>query len=74
MKMPTFVGIFIFISRENFMLNYVEHEKKFYSLKAGSQNMSTATFNIVLFMSKVYFFLLFDAFIASKCSLSTYNI
>ena len=27
MKMPTIVGIFIFISRENFMLNCVEHEK-----------------------------------------------
>ena len=29
MKMPTIVGIFIFISRENFMLNWVEHEKSF---------------------------------------------
>ena len=29
MKMPTFVGIFIFISRENFMLSSVEHEKSF---------------------------------------------
>ena len=29
MKMPTKVGIFIFISRENFMLSWVEHEKSF---------------------------------------------
>ena len=28
MKMPTIVGIFILISRENFMLSYVEHEKR----------------------------------------------
>ena len=27
--MPTIVGIFIFISRENFMLSWVEHEKSF---------------------------------------------
>ena len=27
MKMPTIVGIFIFISRENFMLRLAEHEK-----------------------------------------------
>ena len=32
--MPTIVGIFIFISRENFMLSGVEHEKKFYNLGA----------------------------------------
>ena len=29
MKMPTIVGIFIFISRENFMLSCAEHEKRF---------------------------------------------
>ena len=29
MKMSTFVGIFIFISRENFMLSCVKHEKSF---------------------------------------------
>ena len=34
LKMPTVVGIFIFISRENFMLSWVEHEKKFYNLRA----------------------------------------
>ena len=27
MKMPTIVGIFIFISREEFMFNWVEQEK-----------------------------------------------
>ena len=29
MKMPTIVGIFIFTSRENFMLSWVEHEQRF---------------------------------------------
>ena len=29
MKMPTIVRIFIFISRENFMLSWVEHENSF---------------------------------------------
>ena len=29
MKMPTIVGIFIYISREIFMLSRVEHEKSF---------------------------------------------
>ena len=29
MKMPTIVGIFIFISRENFMLSWDKHEKSF---------------------------------------------
>ena len=28
-KMPTIVGILIFMSRKNFMLNSVEHEKSF---------------------------------------------
>ena len=32
MKMPTIVGIFIFISWENFMLSWVEHEKSFITL------------------------------------------
>ena len=31
MKMPTIVRIFIFISRENFMCSWVEHEKSFIS-------------------------------------------
>ena len=34
MKMPTFFGIFIFISRENFMFSRVEHEKMLYNLRA----------------------------------------
>ena len=34
MKMPTVVGIFMFISRENFMYSWLEHEKKFYNLGA----------------------------------------
>ena len=38
MKMSTIVGIFIFISRENFMLGWVEHEKSFIS--SGPRNSS----------------------------------
>ena len=33
-KMPTIVGILTFMSRKNFMLNSVEHSKKFYNLGA----------------------------------------
>ena len=35
MKMPTFVGIFTFLSRENFMLSWVEHEKSFITSGPG---------------------------------------
>ena len=35
MKMPTLVGIFIFISRENFMYSGVEHEKSFIISEPG---------------------------------------
>ena len=34
-KMPTIVGILTFMSRINFMISRVEHEKKFYSLRPG---------------------------------------
>ena len=33
-KMPTILGILTSMSRINFMLSWVEHEKKFYNLKA----------------------------------------
>ena len=35
MKMPTIVGIFIFISNENFLLSWVEHEKCFMTFGPG---------------------------------------
>ena len=35
MKMPTIVGIFIFISRGNFMLSWVENERSFITLDSG---------------------------------------
>ena len=35
MKMPTIVGIFIFFSRENFMLSWDEHEKCFITSGPG---------------------------------------
>ena len=31
-KMPTIVAIFLSVSRDDFMLSLVEHEKKFYNL------------------------------------------
>ena len=34
-KMPTIVGILIFISRKNFMLNWVEYEKSFITSGPG---------------------------------------
>ena len=37
MKMPTIVGSFIFISRDNFILSWVEHAKMFYNL--GTRNI-----------------------------------
>ena len=37
MKMPTVVGIFIFITRENFMLSSVEHEKSFITSGPGKK-------------------------------------
>ena len=40
MKMPTIVGIFIFISRENFMFCWVEHEKKFCNLEAVTADVA----------------------------------
>ena len=36
MKMPTFVGVFIFISRENFMLSWVEYKKRFITSEPGN--------------------------------------
>ena len=42
MKMPTVVGIFIFISRENFMLSGVQHEKSFITWKPGVIQKSVA--------------------------------
>ena len=36
-KMPTIIGILTFISRINFMLIYVEHEKSFFNLEAGQK-------------------------------------
>ena len=38
MKMPTIIGIFIFISRETFMPSRVEHENSFTSSGPGAVN------------------------------------
>ena len=35
MKMPTIVGIYMFISRENFMVSQVEHENSFVTSGSG---------------------------------------
>ena len=34
-KMPTIFGILTFMSRKNFMLSWVEHEKSFITLEPG---------------------------------------
>ena len=39
MKMPTYVGIFIFVSRENFMLSLFEHENDF--ITSGQDNQAS---------------------------------
>ena len=40
MKMPNIAGIFIFISRENFMLSWAEQEKMFHNLGANNKMMN----------------------------------
>ena len=56
MKMPTIVGIFIFISRENFMLSWVEHEKSSITLgpdqTAHSCSLISLYFTVSLKMLK----------------------
>ena len=37
-KMPTIVGILTFMSRKNFMLNSIEHEKSFITSGPGLQS------------------------------------
>ena len=59
MKMPTTVGIFIFISRENFMLSSAEHEKSFItwarcSVHQQSHNSTFFVFCWVFFSAKKY--------------------
>ena len=63
MKMPTIVGIFTFISGENFMFSQVEHEKKnVYNL--GAKNYS----NIHVVNHSMVELLLLFLFICSFCS------
>ena len=47
-KMPTTVGILIFISRKNFMLNWVEYEKMFYDLMSLVQWMAQQVHKLCL--------------------------
>ena len=51
-KMPTTVGILIFISRKNFMLNWVEYEKKFYNLGPRLAVLSSDGF-VYIYMSLI---------------------
>ena len=37
-KMPTVVGILTFMSKKNFMLSWVEHEKSFITLEPNLRN------------------------------------
>ena len=39
MKMPTLVGIFMFMSRENLMLSWVAHEESFITLEHVSDDI-----------------------------------
>ena len=43
-KMPTIVGFLTFISRINFVLSWVEYEKKLYNLGARLVDMSLLTY------------------------------
>ena len=43
--MPTIIGILTFMSRINFKLSLVEHEKKFYNLRAWLQMTKAGLFN-----------------------------
>ena len=38
MKIPTIVGVFIFISSENFMLSLIEHGKSFITSEPGRKD------------------------------------
>ena len=44
-KMPTTVGILAFMSRKNFMLNWVEHEKSFINSRPGLFWSTSETFS-----------------------------
>ena len=50
MKMPTLVGIFIFISKENFMLSWAEYEKGFITSEpeSGFQEFTDVLVIIIL--------------------------
>ena len=49
-KMPTIVGILTFMSRVNFVLSLVEHEKSFITLGPGSK-----LFETLMVLLKEYF-------------------
>ena len=57
MEMPTIVGNFIFISRETFMLSWVQHEKTFYNLGVWLyivKEWFTGVYTSVKFTNKKY--------------------
>ena len=58
MKMPTIVGIFIFISKENFMLSWVEHETSglFALPHVPSEKVSTRTHKRTKSFEEEHFF------------------
>ena len=45
-KMPTIVGILTFMSRINFVLSLVEHEKSFTTLGPGDPRMTGYAFSL----------------------------
>ena len=71
MKMPNFVGIFIFISRENFMLRWAW--KMFYNLEACSIP-AWSSIDPVKLVSFLYTFQLFLPNTASLCTILVVKI
>ena len=53
-EMPTAVGIFIFLSRENFMLSWVEHKKSFITLGTAAQTILETLYREAIAMHMHY--------------------
>ena len=67
MKMPAIVGIFIFISRENFMLSWVEHVKCFITSGPGQYISACQTYQNIPSVFKVKTNWLWTDGYASEC-------
>ena len=75
-KMPTIVGILTFMSRKNFMLNCVEHEKSFIT-SGPAFDISNTDISKYLLISKTifrYYFLLVFEPVSVKTGLNDIDI